>query len=71
MFLSKCPLCACSNIHQVEGTVERKICGELVHIPSVKYWFCSNCKEKIFFPESMKIMNDYIRQHENERVLID
>jgi YgiT-type zinc finger domain-containing protein len=62
MFLTKCPLCDSSNIHQVESTVKRKIKGESVFIPSIKYWICPDCGEKIFFSEAMSAMDEYLKQ---------
>jgi len=61
MFLTKCPVCDSPDIHQTEGSVERKIHGELIIIPSVKYWVCPDCGEKIFFPEAMRTMDDYVK----------
>jgi YgiT-type zinc finger domain-containing protein len=62
MFLSKCPLCDSPNIHQTEGSVERKIHGEFIIVPSVRYWICPDCGEKIFLTVAMRSMNDYIKQ---------
>lgn len=62
MVLSKCPLCDSPNIYQMEGTVKRNIYGEVIAIPSVTYWVCPDCGEKIFPPESMWTMEDFIKK---------
>jgi YgiT-type zinc finger domain-containing protein len=70
MFLIKCPLCDSSNIHQVESTVNRKVKGKLVHIPSIKYWICPDCGEKIFFPEAMSAMNVYLKKKSDKKEVL-
>jgi len=71
MFLTDCPICGSPNIHQTEGTVERKIHGEFIIVPGVKYWFCSDCGENFFFPETMRVMDDYIKHKVKEEAPID
>ena len=60
MLLKKCPLCDSMNVKKVTKTVERMIRGELLRIPSVTYWACPNCDEKIFPPQATEKMRDYI-----------
>lgn len=63
MFLKNCPICDSRQIKQVKDTVERTIHRQIVRIPKVTYWVCENCGEKIFFPDSLKIMRAHVEKH--------
>lgn len=69
--LKNCPICDSHRIKRVEGTVKRKIHRKVIRIPKVIYWVCESCGEKIFFPDSLKQMRTYVKQHadlETERL---
>ncbi len=62
MNLTECPTCGSKSIKSVKGIIKRCVQRKDINIPNVTYWHCSECKEKIFSPDTMKSMEDFIRK---------
>ena len=52
--ITVCPSCGSDNIHRQEGAVTGMYHGQLYVIPSISFYECPDCGEKIYDREAMR-----------------
>ena len=54
MNITICPSCGSPNIHRQEGEVTGTYHGQSYVIPSVSFYACADCGEKVYDREAMR-----------------
>jgi len=65
-----CPTCGSDRIEQVVRDVTRKHKGQTYTVPSVEYYDCPNCGEKVYDHEAMKKIEAYSPAYQKGRVVV-
>ena len=68
--IKTCPTCGSDRIERVVRDVIRKHKSRTYTVPSVEFYECSNCGEKIYDREAMLKIEDYSPAYHRTRVLV-
>jgi len=68
--IKTCPTCGSDRIERVVRDVTRKHKGQTYTVPSVEFYDCPNCGEKVYDREAMLKIEAYSPAYRKTRVLV-
>lgn len=68
--IKTCPTCGSDKIQRVVCDVTRKYQGQTYIIPSLEFYDCSNCGEKVYDREAMLKIEAYSPAYRKTRPLV-
>jgi YgiT-type zinc finger domain-containing protein len=68
--IKRCPTCGSKRIKQVVRDLTRKYKGQTYTVPSVEFYDCPNCGEKVFDHDAMLKIEAYSPAYRKARSLV-
>ena len=69
--ISSCPTCGSNKIHRMVRDVSRTYKGQTYSVPSLEFYSCPDCGEKVYDREAMLKIEAHSPAYSKTRILAD